>query len=110
VRSIKHECLDRIGPLGERHFRRALKEFVDHYHREQNHQGLEGFTLETVKLLPLIPVLEMAWAEGGVTPAERKMVVDVAREGSRREARQIGSSRNGWIGDPRKASSGARGV
>jgi hypothetical protein len=69
-----------------------------------------GFTLETVKLLPLIPVLEMAWAEGGVTPAERKMVVDVAREGSRREARQIGSSRNGWIGDPRKASSGARGV
>jgi hypothetical protein len=38
-----------------------------------------GFTLETVKLLPLIPVLEVAWAEGGVTPGERKMVVDVAR-------------------------------
>lgn len=38
-----------------------------------------GFTLETVKLLPLIPIVEMAWAEGGVTPAERKMVVDVAR-------------------------------
>jgi hypothetical protein len=38
-----------------------------------------GFTLDTVKLLPLIPVLEMAWAEGGVTPAERKMVVEVAR-------------------------------
>ena len=38
-----------------------------------------GFTQETVKLLPLIPVLEMAWAEGGVTPAERKMVIDVAR-------------------------------
>ena len=38
-----------------------------------------GFTVETVKLLPLIPVLEMAWAEGGVTDAERKMVVDLAR-------------------------------
>ena len=38
-----------------------------------------GFTLETVKLLPLIPVLEMAWAEGGVTAPERKMVLDVAR-------------------------------
>ena len=38
-----------------------------------------GFTLETVKLLPLIPVLEMAWAEGGVTDAERKLVVDLAR-------------------------------
>jgi hypothetical protein len=38
-----------------------------------------GFTPETVKLLPLIPVLEMAWAGGGVTPPERKMVIDVAR-------------------------------
>ena len=38
-----------------------------------------GFTPETVKLLPLIPILEMAWAEGEVTTAERKMVVDVAR-------------------------------
>jgi hypothetical protein len=38
-----------------------------------------GFTPDTVKLLPLVPVLEMAWAEGGVTPEERKMVVDVAR-------------------------------
>ena len=42
VRSIKHECLDRMVPLGERHFRWALKEFVDHYHRERNHQALEN--------------------------------------------------------------------
>jgi putative transposase len=42
VRSIKHECLKRMVPLGEHHFRRALKEFVDHYHRERNHQGLEN--------------------------------------------------------------------
>ena len=40
VRSIKEECLDRIVPLGERHFRRTLKDFVAHYHRERNHQGL----------------------------------------------------------------------
>ena len=26
VRSIKEECLDRLIPLGERHFRRALAE------------------------------------------------------------------------------------
>jgi hypothetical protein len=38
-----------------------------------------GFTPETVKLLPLIPILEMAWAEGKVTEAERKLVVDAAR-------------------------------
>jgi putative transposase len=40
VRSIKEECLDRLIPLGERHFRRALAEFVVHYHSERNHQGL----------------------------------------------------------------------
>jgi putative transposase len=39
VRSIKEECLNRIVPLGEWHFRRTLKEFVAHYHRERNRQG-----------------------------------------------------------------------
>jgi transposase InsO family protein len=42
VRSIKEECLERMIPLGERHFRRAVTEFVDHYHWERNHQGLEN--------------------------------------------------------------------
>ncbi len=40
VRSIKAECLDRIIPMGERHFRRAFAEYVAHYHGERNHQGL----------------------------------------------------------------------
>jgi Integrase core domain len=46
VRSTKYECLDRIVPLGERHFRSVLKEFVDHYHCERNHQGLENRLIE----------------------------------------------------------------
>ena len=40
VRSIKEECLDRIIPLGERHLRRAMREYVAHYHLERNHQGI----------------------------------------------------------------------
>lgn len=40
VRSIKEECLDRLIPLGERHFRQAVAEYVAHDHRERNHQGL----------------------------------------------------------------------
>jgi putative transposase len=36
VRSIKEECLDRLIPIGEAHFRRAVEEFVAHYHRERN--------------------------------------------------------------------------
>jgi transposase InsO family protein len=40
VRSVKEECLNRVAPLGEWHLRRTLREFITHYHRERNHQGL----------------------------------------------------------------------
>ena len=40
VRSIKDECLNRVIPFGERHLRRTIAEYVEHYHRERNHQGL----------------------------------------------------------------------
>jgi putative transposase len=42
VLSIKSECLSKMVPLGERHLRRAVIEFVEHYHVERNHQGLEN--------------------------------------------------------------------
>ena len=42
VRSIKEECLDRLIPIGERHFRRAVAEYVEHYHGERNHQRLDN--------------------------------------------------------------------
>ena len=29
-------------PLGERHLRRTLADFVAHYHGERNHQGLDN--------------------------------------------------------------------
>jgi putative transposase len=34
VRSVKDECLSKVILLGERSLRRALKEFVEHYHAE----------------------------------------------------------------------------
>jgi hypothetical protein len=40
VRSIKEECLSKLIPLGEAHLRRAIRDFVEHYHAERNHQGL----------------------------------------------------------------------
>jgi putative transposase len=42
VRSIKEECLHRLIPIGDRHFRRAVTEYVEHYHVERNHQGLDN--------------------------------------------------------------------
>ena len=40
VRSIKESCLDRLILFGEHSLRRAIREFVTHYHQERNHQGL----------------------------------------------------------------------
>ena len=41
--------------------------------------ALLGFTPETIGLLPLVPVLQVAWAKAGISTAERKLVVDLAR-------------------------------
>ena len=38
-----------------------------------------GFTPATVALLPLVPVLRVAWAEGGISPAERDLLTRLAR-------------------------------
>jgi transposase InsO family protein len=42
VRSIKSECLEQMILFGERSLRRAAACFVDHYHEERNHQGLDN--------------------------------------------------------------------
>jgi transposase InsO family protein len=46
VRSIREECLGRLIPLGEHHFRRVVAEFVAHYHGERNHQVLSNELIE----------------------------------------------------------------
>ena len=40
VRSIKESCLNGLILFGEASLRRAISEFVLHYHQERNHQGL----------------------------------------------------------------------
>ena len=51
VRSIKESCLDRLILFGEQSLRRAIREFVTHYHHERNHQGL-GNRLIVSDLVP----------------------------------------------------------
>ena len=46
VRSVKSECLAQIIPLGERHLRKAVREYTEHYHFERNHQGLDNQLIE----------------------------------------------------------------
>ena len=42
VRSIKDECLNRMIFIVQASLRRAVDEYVEHYHRERNHQGLDN--------------------------------------------------------------------
>src|SRR6516225_3245345 len=42
VRTIKESCLERMILLGEGSVRKAIHEFVLHYHHERNHQGLDN--------------------------------------------------------------------
>ena len=39
VRSVKQECLSKLILFGEASLRRALGDFVEHFHAERNHQG-----------------------------------------------------------------------
>ena len=42
VRTIKESCLDNLILFGEPALREAASQFVEHYHQERNHQGLEN--------------------------------------------------------------------
>src|ERR1035441_7623941 len=42
VRSVKQECLSKLILFGERPLRRALQQYVAHYHEERNHQGKQN--------------------------------------------------------------------
>lgn len=50
-------------PLGEAHLRRAVAEYVAHYHHERNHQGLGNALIDGN--------LHVAAGEGAVSRRER---------------------------------------
>ena len=49
VRSIKDECLNRMIFVGQASLRRAVAEYIDHYHAERNHQGLANRLIHVPK-------------------------------------------------------------
>ena len=48
VRSIKEECLDRMIFVGQASLRRAVSEYMSHYHAQRNLQGLENRLLRRI--------------------------------------------------------------
>ncbi len=63
VRTIKETCLDRMIFFGETSLRRAINEFLEHYHHERNHQGLENRLIA--------PLTEVGSVDGTVACRER---------------------------------------
>ena len=50
VRSVKEECLSKLILFGESSLRRALQQYVVHYHEERNHQVKENRILFQVEM------------------------------------------------------------
>ena len=56
-----------------------------------------GFTPDTVILLPLVPVVQMAWADGSVAPAERVLIVKLARSRGITEGSAADRQLSDWL-------------
>lgn len=91
---------DDIRKREEEYFRRKDRELIEKMRRQseaaaarrtlEDETGIHdpemlsaleelGFTPQTIALLPLVPVLQVAWAESGVSTAERKAILELAR-------------------------------
>ena len=46
IRSLKGECLSRMIFFSEKMLRTAVGQFLDHYHGERNHQGLDSAIID----------------------------------------------------------------
>jgi putative transposase len=62
-RSLKSESLDRIIPFGEQSVRRTVHSYIDHYHQERNHQGLDNKIIKSGE--------EVGQADGEIECRER---------------------------------------
>lgn len=70
-----------------------------------------GFTPDTVVLLPLVPLVQVAWAEGGVSDAERKLILQLARSRGVSEGSAADRQLAGWLAerpDPQVFASASR--
>ena len=115
----EHEFLDdRRRGLEEDYFRRKDRELIEKMRhaaaaeRTRNEMSAKtgltdpalvaelqelGFTPETLSVLPLVPIVQMAWAEGGITPAERNLLVKLARERTINEGSPADRLLNEWM-------------
>lgn len=73
VRSIKHDCLDRIIPIGEKRLWRAVDAYVEHYNHDRPHQEVGNMVLDQ-SFIPAEPVGKVICDEqlGGLIRSYRR--------------------------------------
>jgi hypothetical protein len=128
----EHPLRDRGRALEEEYFRKKDRELLDRMrqasaaesdrrelseksglHDPQMLEELQalGFTPETVVLLPLVPLVQMAWVEGGVSDTERKLILQLARTRGIEEGSSADRQLAGWLSsrpDPQVFSNALR--
>jgi hypothetical protein len=68
VRSIKEECLDKLILFGEGSLKRAIDNYIEHYHAERPHQGKGN-----VILFPSNPAADSNPARAGPVSCRRRL-------------------------------------
>jgi transposase InsO family protein len=66
VRSVREECLDRLILFNERSLRSALREYIEHYHNERNHQGLNNQLLTPIGSVGTLEPIQCRERLGGM--------------------------------------------
>jgi ADP-ribose pyrophosphatase YjhB (NUDIX family) len=56
-----------------------------------------GYTPDTVQLLHLVPLVQVAWAEGGVSDRERQLIVEAARAHGVEPGSAADARLGGWL-------------
>lgn len=111
---------ERGRALEEEYFRKKNKELLEKMQREARSEdarremgarlGVDdpemlrelqklGFTPDTVTLLPLVPVVQVAWADRHVTDAERGAIVKLARARGIAEGEAADHQLTAWLAD-----------
>jgi hypothetical protein len=118
---VEHDSLHERGrALEEEYFRKKDRELVEKMQRAAREEELRrdlsartglqdpallqelqslGFTPETVSLLPLVPVVQMAWVDGDVSDAERSAIMRIARARGIAEGSAAFHQLTAWLAD-----------
>jgi hypothetical protein len=63
---LRRHRQDRLIPIGEGHFRRAVAEYVEHYHGERNHQGIGNWLISGPSVIQMTGRLPRRSRLGGL--------------------------------------------